>query len=318
MNSFVVPDQELAYIVNQNKSQFEYLRHANVLILGGTGFIGNWFSRALIMANHELNLQMRLVVVSRDKEKACQMFKSMNIETISLSEFMGQAFDASYKGHFSHIVFAATPTGQGIPIHMNEILGLLLRAIKLSASGKTKPSLIHLSSGAVSQDVVSGSYAVLKERIEKIVCEYNSNGLIAGSNPRIFSTYGPGLALEDKYAFGNFMLDSLSGSSITVKGNPSTTRSYIYISDLISALLALLVKPDISRIDLGGFEPISMKELAETMSAEFGGLEIIYENSNQIPTRYIPNPKYLRSVPQPISLVEGIKRWRIWAESSQT
>jgi nucleoside-diphosphate-sugar epimerase len=82
--------------------------------------------------------------------------------------------------------------------------------------------------------------------------------------------------------------------------------------------LALLVKPDISRIDLGGFEPISMKELAETMSAEFGGLEIIYENSNQIPSRYIPDPKYLRLVHQPISLVEGIKRWRIWAESSQT
>ena len=316
MNNFSAPSYDLTHIVNQNRNHFENLKSANLLILGGTGFIGRWLIQTLIKANLELNMEMTIIVVARDAQKAQEMFGRDQVQTKSVSEFMNEGFPISNSVDFSHVIFAATPAGESSEINEFEILGLLLQALKLGTLGKSIPSFLHLSSGAAGFPSGSGTYADLKRKIELIIEEYNSNGLVLGSNPRIFATYGPGLPMKDKYAIGNFMLDGMSGKSIHVRGNPSTLRSYIYISDLVSSLLELLIEPEITRIDIGSPEAISMQELAETISREFGERKIIFQNVEQDPSIYIPDSKYLRANTADVSLVEGVRKWRVWAEST--
>lgn len=316
MNAFFAPSQDLTQIVNQNRTHFENLRNANLLILGGTGFIGRWLTQTLSKANLELNLEMHIIVVARDAQKAQKMFGRDQVQIKSVSEFMDNRFSVTNSLDFSHVIFAATSTSEGSEINEVEILSLILQALNLSASGNSIPSFLHLSSGAAGFQSNSGKYAALKRKLELIVEEHNSNGLVLGSNPRIFTTYGPGLPLKDKYAIGNFMLDGISGKSIHVRGNPSTLRSYIYISDLVSSLLELLTHPEITRIDIGSSEAISMQELAETISREFGERRIIFQNVEQDPSIYIPDLRYLRANHANVSLSEGVRRWRVWAEST--
>ena len=57
---------------------------------------------------------------------------------------------------------------------------------------------------------------------------------------RIFNTYGPRMAINDGRVVSNFMVQALKGEEITVYGKGEQTRSFCYISDLISGLLAMM------------------------------------------------------------------------------
>ena len=183
MNSFRVPTDDLNHILNQNRLEFEKLRYANILVLGGTGFIGNWLTQTLIRANNEYKLEARLVVMSRNVKMVEQMFGTHQVEALSVGDFMNKSFEIPHTRDFSHVIFAATPTGGRSEINESEILDLLLQVLDRVTATRKKPSFLHLSSGAAGLDLSGGVYAAIKSKIESIVKDFNSRELISGSNP---------------------------------------------------------------------------------------------------------------------------------------
>jgi UDP-glucuronate decarboxylase len=85
---------------------------------------------------------------------------------------------------------------------------------------------------------------------------------------RCFSFVGPGLPLDIHYAIGNFIRDALHGEGvydevITVKGDGSPMRSFLYLGDLVHWLLALLVDGRSETIyNVGSDQAISILDLA--------------------------------------------------------
>jgi dTDP-glucose 4,6-dehydratase len=57
---------------------------------------------------------------------------------------------------------------------------------------------------------------------------------------RIFNTYGPHSRLDDGRVVPNFISQALSGRPITIYGNGRQTRSFCYVDDLVSGLLAVM------------------------------------------------------------------------------
>ena len=53
---------------------------------------------------------------------------------------------------------------------------------------------------------------------------------------RIFNTYGPRMALDDGRVVSNFLTQALTGKPLTIYGDGQQTRSFQYISDLISGI----------------------------------------------------------------------------------
>lgn len=56
---------------------------------------------------------------------------------------------------------------------------------------------------------------------------------------RIFNTYGPRMALDDGRVVSNFLTQALTGKPLTIYGDGQQTRSFQYISDLVSGWVLL-------------------------------------------------------------------------------
>ena len=56
---------------------------------------------------------------------------------------------------------------------------------------------------------------------------------------RIFNTYGPRMRVRDGRAIPNFISQALRDEEVTVYGNGDQTRSFCYISDLVTGLVRL-------------------------------------------------------------------------------
>jgi UDP-glucuronate decarboxylase len=80
---------------------------------------------------------------------------------------------------------------------------------------------------------------------------------------RIFNTYGPKMAVNDGRVVSNYVTQALANKNLTVYGDGEQTRSFCYVSDLISGLKKLFFTENIvTPVNLGNPNPITMNELA--------------------------------------------------------
>ena len=79
---------------------------------------------------------------------------------------------------------------------------------------------------------------------------------------RIFNTYGPRMRKEDGRAIPNFITQALLGKPITIYGDGSQTRSFCYVSDLVSGIRSLMDSPLHDPVNLGNPRETSLQELA--------------------------------------------------------
>ena len=109
---------------------------------------------------------------------------------------------------------------------------------------------------------------------------------------RIFNTYGPRMSQTDGRVVSNFIVQALKNEDITVFGDGLQTRSFCYVDDLISGLIALFAAEGINTpVNLGNPQPITMIDLArEIIEFTNSKSKIIYmELPSDDPTQREPN-----------------------------
>ena len=79
---------------------------------------------------------------------------------------------------------------------------------------------------------------------------------------RIFNTYGPRMLPDDGRVISNFIVQALTGKSLTIYGEGSQTRSFCYVDDLIEGLVLLMNGKQTGPINIGNPEQFTMNELA--------------------------------------------------------
>lgn len=81
---------------------------------------------------------------------------------------------------------------------------------------------------------------------------------------RIFNTYGPRMHPNDGRVVSNFIMQALRGEDITLYGDGQQTRSFCYVDDLVTGLIALMNTGDdvTGPINLGNPNEFTIKELA--------------------------------------------------------
>src|SRR6267142_705859 len=102
---------------------------------------------------------------------------------------------------------------------------------------------------------------------------------------RIFNTYGPRMRPNDGRAIPNFIDQALRRKPLTIYGDGSQTRSFCFVSDLISGILALLSLPPSEEaatpFNIGNPEERTVLDLAKKVVA-------LTETSSTIEYRDLP------------------------------
>jgi dTDP-glucose 4,6-dehydratase len=80
---------------------------------------------------------------------------------------------------------------------------------------------------------------------------------------RVFNTYGPRMRADDGRAVPTFVTQAIRGQDFTVFGDGTQTRSFCYVDDLVSGLLALWERGDGLPVNLGNPDEFTLLELAE-------------------------------------------------------
>ncbi len=150
---------------------------------------------------------------------------------------------------------------------------------------------------------------------ESLTAEYRRKHHINASIVRIFNTYGPRMDLDDGRVVSEFAAAALRGEPLPIFGDGTQTRSFCYVSDLVDALLLVVLdrSADGEVLNIGNPHEVSMLELAETIASAAGAGGVVVHLAPAIddPARRRPDISRLQArygwSPR-VSLDDGIAR----------
>ena len=282
---FRIAPADLEEIVRLGTRDFEALRGARLFITGGTGFFGKWLLAGLDRADHELGLDLKLTILSRNPRR----FAAQWPETAARRGW------TLFEGHvaelpvllerFDYVVHAAADapaqTGEVAEAERSRAIVEGTRRVLSLAERKGTKRLLFVSSGAVygaaagkregaREEEFAAARAVMPYGEAKRAAEEGCTRAEADCGiARAFAFLGPHLPLDQNFAAGNFIADALRGGPIRVRGDGTALRSYLYPTDLVTWLVAILARGERgAAYNVGSDEVVSTGDLARAIAAE--------------------------------------------------
>ena len=317
---------------------------ARLFLTGGTGFFGKWLLHTFVAMRSCFDLDTSLTVLSRDPAR----FLDVN------PEFAGQTgvrfisgdvrtFQIDVNISFDAVIHGATAASAQIeqenPNEMYSVITAGTRNILDFMQRCGARRLLYISSGAVYgqqpsslshtpetfEGVPTAAYGSGKKHSEQL-CIEASDGHFDCVIARPFAFVGPYLPLDAHFAIGNFIRDCLENRPITIRGDGTPLRSYLYAADLAEWLWTILLKGEHARAyNVGSDEAISIRDLALKVRACAG-------TDNPITVQGVPNPdtpppRYVPSIERAKTelglnircpLDEAIRRTLAWHRTGTT
>ena len=312
---FSLPAPDLAHILHHAKGDLEALRGKSLFLTGGTGFFGKWLLAGLCHANAELDLDLKLTVLSRNPAAFEERFPLLaNVSALAFLRGDIASFSADHR-RFDYILHAAADTksfasdadererSRAIISGTRHMLDLAQRSgaqrmLNIS-SGAVYGASASQTSGARENDFAESKaltpYGEAKREAERL-CEESGIDFVTA---RAFAFLGPYLPLDAHFAAGNFLRDALRSGPVIVRGDGTALRSYLHPADLVVWLLRILVRGQRARAhNVGSDEAVTTAQLARRIAAAIEPLrEVIVQSLQpQGPQNiYLPNIARARS-----------------------
>ena len=126
-------------------------------------------------------------------------------------------------------------------------------------------------------------YAVSKLSAEYYVRTIGGLWAIETVSLRIFNAYGPGQHLPPSHppVVPHFLKQALRGGSLVVHSDGGQTRDYVYVDDVVSAMVAAATAPNINglTINVGSGKETSIRDLVKAVQTATGNeAEVIYNS----------------------------------------
>lgn len=136
------------------------------------------------------------------------------------------------------------------------------------------------------------SYDESKRTSEALAVAFHQTKRVKICIARIFNTYGPRMRIDDGRVISNFIVQALRNESLTIYGNGDQTRSFLYISDLVTGLKALMQSNESMPVNIGNEDEISILKLIESIDYNFSGRKLQTKKLDRLvddPQRRKPN-----------------------------
>lgn len=310
-------DSEISACANTN-ADWAKLDNKTIMITGATGLVGRYLIEVLLKRNQLKGIHTKIVAVGRSRDNFDRRFNG--VEGLDAVEFFEHDVQqpCHYDGHLDFIVHMASNTHPRLyatdPIG-TEMINIFGSYYLLDlASHNPSCRFIFTSSGDVYGDNRSE-----KEFLEENDCGYiNCNTLRAGYIEgkrasealcnafheskgvdfvisRLCRIYGPTMNLSESKAISQFIYKAIDKEDIVLKSEGKPVFSYLYVYDVVSALLTIITKGACGEAYnvADNQQCISLKGLAEIL-ADIGESKVVFDIPDAVEAKGVSNFQNVR------------------------
>jgi len=294
----------------------------NILITGGTGFIGSHVVRLLLDDGHKVTILDNLVSSSKDSvdPKANLIIGDIADTKKSMEALKG--IDAVI--HMAGLIIVPESVEDPIKYVKNNVIGTVSL---LESMRKAKVKKIIFSSSACVYGTPEklpikenapvhpdNPYGASKASIETYLQTYNAIFGFDSTILRYFNPYGPGENHQpETHAIPNFIKATLKKKSIPLYWKGEQIRDFIYIEDLAQAHIDVLNLSGHQIFNVGTETGVKVKDVIDEIFKIVGfrvGVDNLGKRSGDVAANYASSEKLQKAVGwrAKVSLPEGLKR----------
>jgi UDP-glucose 4-epimerase len=252
------------------------------LVTGGAGFLGTHLANRLAHLGHDVLVLDDLSNGRRDHLHPLITFKQGDVDNVPLLWSLLHEVDCAY-----HLA-ARVSVAQSIlhPRDYNRVnvggtVSLMeamrdtgVRRVVFTSSGALYGRQPHQPVAEEATPHPDSPYAVSKWAAEQYI---HTIGELSGLETvalRIFNAYGPWQSLPISHApvVPRFLQQALTGGSVVLFGDGRQTRDFVYVDDVVDALLSAATTAGISRqvFNIGSGRETSIAELVDAIERVAG------------------------------------------------
>lgn len=252
------------------------------LVTGGAGFLGSALVNRLVEQGHHVRVLDDLSAGDRNRLDPRAVFTKGDTRDIPKLWTLLKGVDCVY--HLAARV--SVPESVLYPVEYNEVnVGGTVSLMTAVRDARVK-RVVFTSSGAAYGEQTEqpvretatlrpqSPYAVSKMAAEGYVLALGALWGIETVILRIFNAYGPGQHIPPTHApvIPKFLKQILSGGSLVIYGDGRQSRDFVYVSDVVDALIAAAKANDVDRaiINVGSGQEVTINTLVKTIERVTG------------------------------------------------
>ena len=305
----------------------------NIVITGGSGFVGSYLCEKLINDGHEVIVIDNLLTGSTENIKNLMDNENFSFVEHDVQDHIEIENKVDYVLHFAS---AASPkaytehpvnTLKAGSVGTINTLGLAKKHnaeyLLASTSEVYGDPLISPQNeeywGNVNPNGERSMYDEAKRFAEAAVATYSRSYDLKTKIVRIFNTYGPRMQLNDGRVVTNFITQALRNENITIYGDGSQTRSFSYVEDTVAGIISLMNSSEYDVFNIGNPTEMTVGELAEKIidltdsTSEIKYLELPNDDPKQRKPDITKAKTKLNWEPK-VNLDEGLVKTITWVE----
>lgn len=286
------------------------LQGKTVFITGATGLVGSALVKSLCLINQEQNLDIHLILLVRNIQKAKDQFetiKGKNTINIIEGDVTGEI---NVSEPIDYIVHCASQTAS------REFVEHAVETIQTTVYGadhvlrlareKNVKSIVFLSSmevygypekghlvseeeiGTFSPLNLRNSYPISKIMGEMLCFSYTQQYGVPAKIVRLTQIVGTDVQDADQRFSAYLLRCAVKKKDIVLKSKGESERSYLYIADAVTAILTVLLKGENGKAYNAADEKTycSISEIASSIAKEYG-LKIVYDVQKESANSYL-------------------------------
>ena len=262
------------------------------LVTGGAGFLGSALANQLAHDGHEVRALDDLSAGDSDRLAAEVLFTRGDVNDRPKLWSLLQGVECVY--HLAARV--SVPESILFPREYNAVnvggtVGVMeamrdagVKRVVLTSSGAVYGAQLQQPLRETLVPNPDSPYAVSKLSAEAYVRTIGTLWGIETVALRVFNAYGPGQPLPASHppVVPRFIKGAVSGASLVVHGDGQQSRDYVFVSDVVAALLAAATARNLDRlvINVGSGTATTLRQLVAAVGKVTGArLEPLYNNN---------------------------------------
>ena len=254
------------------------LEGKTIAVTGSTGLLGACMVRCLLALKAQRGVNLHIVAVARNMEKAVHLFGEGREELRKVDYLFHFAAPTASKDFVEKPVETMNTVYMGMQNILNYAEQAKLESLVLASTLEVYGTITDDSTpltedkqGYLDPMATRSSYPLAKRAAEALCHNYAVEKQVKVKVARLAQTFGAGVSKQDNRVFAQFARSVIHDEDIILHTTGELSRCYCYTTDAINAMLYILLKGEDGTAYNVANEAtyISIRQMAELVAKTF-------------------------------------------------